>query len=104
LHLTRDDSAAEKNDKGDYETLSVSWFTTSGKIDGARSQFEVAGCAAASDCPMTAPVSESTTSWIVPSDMQLSTTADATKTVHFWAVTRDDRGGVSWLDGNATPL
>jgi hypothetical protein len=103
LKITRGDGSAEKDAAGNYEALSVSWFTTSGKIDGGRSQFDVAGCAAASDCPMSEPVKQSTTKWIVPSAEQLGKTANASKQVHFWAVVRDDHGGVSWLDGDAVP-
>jgi hypothetical protein len=103
LHATRADDAAEIEDNGNYEELSMSWFTTSGKIDGGRSAFDPAGCASASDCPKKTPASESTTSWIVPKSDQLGKTADSSQTVRFWAVLRDDRGGVSWMTGTATP-
>jgi hypothetical protein len=101
LHLTRSDNSAEIEANGDYETLSVSWFTTSGKIDGGRSEFPVPGCVTPSDCPTKAPSTESTTNWIVPNADQLAKTADDTQQVHFWAVARDDRGGTAWLDGFA---
>ncbi len=103
LKLPRADGSAELESGGNYEALSVSWFTTSGKIDGSRSQFDVPGCAAASDCPMKEPSAQSTTHWITPSADQLGKTAEASGEVHFWAVARDDRGGVSWLDGKAAP-
>jgi hypothetical protein len=103
LDLTRAGGSAEIESGGNYEALSVSWFTTSGKIDGGRSEFDVPGCAAASDCPMKEPSLDSTTHWITPSADQLAKTADPTGAVHFWAVARDDRGGVFWLDGAASP-
>jgi hypothetical protein len=103
LKVVRGADAAEQDDKGNYEALSVSWFTTAGKIDGARSEFGVPGCAAASDCPMTAPSLESTTHWITPTAEQLAKQSDASQQVHFWTVVRDDRGGVSWLDATASP-
>jgi hypothetical protein len=103
LKVTRAGGSAELDAKGNYEALSVSWFTTGGKIDGARSEFGVPGCAAASDCPMTEPSLESTTHWIAPNADQLSMQSDATRAVHFWTVVRDDRGGVSWLETTASP-
>jgi len=103
LKVVRADDAAELDAKGNYEALSVSWFTTGGKIDGARSEFDVPGCAAASDCPMKAPSLESTTHWITPNAAQLAKQSDASQQVHFWTVVRDDHGGVLWLDGAASP-
>jgi hypothetical protein len=101
LLVDRVPGSAELDANGNYEALTVSWFTTSGKIDGGRSAFDPPGCDTASDCPMKEPSSDSSTSWIVPKDTTLAVTADSSRTVKFWAVVRDDRGGVSWLTGTA---
>ena len=93
LGVTRAGDSSELDAKGNYEALSLSFFTTAGKIDGGRAAFDPPGCAAQSDCPMKAPVETTSTHWIVP-----KTSGDA----QFWAVIRDDRGGVSWLTGSAT--
>jgi hypothetical protein len=103
LDATRADDASELDSSGNYEALTVSWFTTSGKISDGRSIYTPPGCATPSDCPMKAPAADATTKWSVPKPAQLATTTDATETVQFWAVIRDDRGGVGWLPGSATP-
>jgi hypothetical protein len=99
LTVRRAEDAAELRADGRYEILSVSWFTTGGKIDGGRSSFTPSGCASQSDCPMVPPAMESTTDWEAPT----SSTIDSSGAVQFWAVIRDDRGGVGWLDGSAKP-
>jgi hypothetical protein len=102
LTVRRDAGAAELKADGTYESLSVAWFTTGGKIDGGRSSFTPAGCASQADCTTTAPALESTTDWEVPTaDVAAKDTAQ-TGVIRFWAVIRDDRGGVDWRDGTIT--
>ncbi len=101
LSTTRSDGSSEQDSSGNYEALSISWYTTSGKISDGRSAFLPPGCPAQSSCPTKAPVDVTTTNWQVPKATQLATTADAAGTVEFWAVIRDDRGGVSVLGGTA---
>jgi hypothetical protein len=103
LDATRADDASEMDSSGNYEALTVSWFTSSGKISDGRSIYTPPGCATPTDCPKKAPAADATTKWNVPKPEQLATTTDATQTVNFWAVIRDDRGGVGWLSGTATP-
>jgi hypothetical protein len=99
-----DDSAERSADPADathqvYEALTVSWFTSAGKIDGGRSAFDPPGCASQASCAHAAPVVSASTTWEAP-------TADAvgaSGTVRYWAVIRDDRGGVDWLAGTARP-
>jgi hypothetical protein len=90
-----------------YEALTVAWFATGGKIDGGRSLFVPDGkdsgghpCATQSDCPTTQPITVVTTKWTAPDPEMLSATAPGGE-VRLWAVLRDDRGGVSWLQGSA---
>ncbi len=89
LHATRSDDASEIVD-GHYEALSLSWFTDGGAIDGGRSTFDPDGCTTQSACATQVPVVEATTKW----------KTKAPGTVHFWAVLRDDRGGVGWRSGS----
>ena len=103
LDAVRSDDSAELDANGNYEALSLSFFTTSGKLEAGRSAFDPPGCAAQSDCPMKAPSSDANTKWTVPKQAQLDSTTDSTHSVEFWAIIRDDRGGVGWLKGTATP-
>ena len=88
LRAMRSDDASELVD-GSYEALSLSWFTDGGALDGGRSTFDPAGCRSQSACAMQVPTIEATTKW----------TTKAAGTVRFWAVLRDDRGGVGWRSG-----
>jgi hypothetical protein len=101
LLTTRAADAAERDDAGNFEGLTIAWFTTSGKIEGGRSAFDVAGCAAVSDCPMAEPDMLDGTLWNSPTPDQLFRTTTIDREVRFWAVVRDDRGGVSWQTGTA---
>ncbi|MEO9196607.1 MAG: hypothetical protein ABI445_23375 [Polyangia bacterium] len=91
LHATRADDASELVD-GDYEALSLSWLTNGGAIDGGRSTFDPDGCSSQADCATKMPSTEATTKWktALPGD------------VRFWAVLRDDRGGIGWRSGVLT--
>jgi hypothetical protein len=100
LTVRREPGAAELKPDGTYENLTVAWFTTGGKIDGGRSSFTPAGCASQVDCATTAPAAESTTDWEVPTADIASKESGASGMIRFWAVIRDDRGGVDWLDGS----
>jgi len=83
-----------------YESLTVAFFATAGKFDGSRAAFLPAGCATQQDCPAQAPLPDANTIWTPPTAPKLAPyTTDGT--VRFWAVLRDDRGGVSWVDGSA---
>lgn len=109
LHALRADDASElvpafdsagKVTGSQYEALTVAWFATGGKIDGGRSAFDPPGCATQLDCPQSAPAGDSSTKWEVPTAAALSLVSlDAS--VRFYAVVRDDRGGVGWLKGSA---
>lgn len=86
------------------EALTVAWFVTGGSIEGGRSAWVPAGCLTQADCPTAMPISEAVTKWNPPTHAQLSRTSTANDPrVNFWAVIRDDRGGVGWAAGTATP-
>jgi hypothetical protein len=102
LDATRADGAAELVD-GKYEALALSWFTSGGKLNAARSTYDPPGCDTQAACADKAPATDATTTWNSPTADHLATVMDADGAVHFWAVLRDDRGGVSWLEGTAKP-
>jgi hypothetical protein len=102
LATTRADGAAEIKPDGTYEALSISWFSDGGKIDGGRSALDPPGCSSQADCAKKPPVSGASTSWDPPG-AKPQPTAAPDGTVRFWAVVRDDRGGVNWLSGSAHP-
>lgn len=91
LHATRADDASELVGS-DHEALSLSWFTDGGALDGGRSTFDPEGCSSQAQCATQVPVTDAMTKWKtgVPGD------------VHFWAVLRDDRGGIGWRTGLLT--
>jgi hypothetical protein len=89
-----------------YEALTISYYTTSGKLAGLRGAFdpEGEGCLTAADCPTKPPALETTVEWTPPAPSALAkTTTPADPAVRLYAVLRDDRGGVSWIAGRATP-
>jgi hypothetical protein len=96
--LRHDDSAEQKSD-GTYEAMSLSWFTTGGSIDGGRSTFDPPGCASQDACATTPPVTTADTTWNAPTATQAAAQIDPDGRLRFWAVLRDDRGGVGWLQG-----
>jgi hypothetical protein len=98
----RDDAAAEKKPDGTYEALTVSWFTTAGHLDGGRSLYLPEGCNTPSACADQLPETGADTTWFAPTADQASGKVDAGGGVGFWAVIRDDRGGVGWRSGGLT--
>jgi hypothetical protein len=91
--------AAERKADGTYEALSVSWFTTAGHLDGGRSLYLPPDCNSPAECPDQLPEDGADTLWFAPTAAQASSVVDATGLVGFWAVIRDDRGGVGWRAG-----
>lgn len=85
-----------------FEQMTLSWFTTAGAIASSRAGFPPDGCATQSDCPTAAPALVATVDWNIVTAGDLPRYA-TDGTVFFWAVLRDDRGGVGWLAGSATP-
>jgi hypothetical protein len=98
----RSDDAAEKKPDGTYEALTVSWFTTAGHLDGGRSLYLPPGCTDPSKCADRLPESGASTSWFAPTAAQAAAVVDASGLAQFWAVIRDDRGGVGWRAGGLT--
>ncbi len=110
LVATRDADSAEMEAQLDsdgnftgfaYEALTVAWFTTAGKIDGGRSAFTPPACPTQAMCPTQAPGAQVDTHWTPPTDAQLPGQI-TNGSIEFWAVIRDDRGGVSAKQGIAT--
>ena len=98
----RSDDAAEKKSDGTYEALTVSWFTTAGHLDGGRSLYLPEGCSTPSSCADRVPETGADTTWYAPTLEQAAPHVDASGRVAFWAVIRDDRGGVGWRNGTLT--
>jgi hypothetical protein len=100
LAANRDVAAAELKPDGHYESLTVSWFTTAGHIDGGRSIYLPEGCTDPAKCATEVPELGADTSWFAPTLEQAAPNVDAaTGQIDFWAVIRDDRGGVGWRAG-----
>jgi hypothetical protein len=98
LETTFDDDGNVKGQA--YESLTVAFFSTAGTFDGNRAAYLPAGCITQQDCPLQPPLPDANTTWNPPTAAQLPQyTTDGT--VQFWAVLRDDRGGVSWVLGSA---
>lgn len=95
----RADDAAELKPDGTYEALTVSWFTTAGHLDGGRSLYLPPGCSEPSACATELPETGADTTWYAPTSDEAAPTVDASGLVRFWAVLRDDRGGVGWRAG-----
>ncbi len=95
-------NAAEIERDGSYEVLTLSWYTTSGRFDESRSVFIAAGCSDPTLCPKSSPGPRVESHYKGPTAAELALSADATGTIYYWAVVRDDRGGVGWLPGRAT--
>ena len=96
----RSDDAAEEKADGTYEALTVSWFTTAGHLDGGRSLYLPPDCTTPSACADQLPETGADTIWYAPTQDQAAPTVDAGGLVDFWAVIRDDRGGVGWRAGS----
>ena len=99
LSTLRSEASAEQKPDGTFEALSLSWFTTGGKIDGGRSTFDPPGCTSQTDCAATPPVTSAETTWDAPTATTAQTQVDPDGRLRFWAVLRDDRGGVGWVQG-----
>jgi hypothetical protein len=97
---TRAPDSAQRKPDGTYEALTVSWFTTAGHLDGGRSLYLPPGCTTPSDCADQLPETGADTTWFAPTAAQASGFVDGNGLVGFWAVIRDDRGGVGWRAGN----
>ena len=97
----RSDDAAEQKTDGTYEALDVSWFTTAGHLDGGRSLYLPPGCNDSSMCADQVPETGEDTSWFAPTSAQAAGFVDASGVVNFWAVIRDNRGGVGWRAGSS---
>jgi hypothetical protein len=96
----RSDAAAELKADGTYEALTVSWFTTAGHLDGGRSLYLPPGCNQPSECATQLPETGEDTTWFAPTAAEAAPYVDASGLVDFWAVIRDDRGGVGWRAGS----
>ncbi len=102
LSVLRAEHAAEQKADGSYEALALSWFTNGGRIDGGRSDFDPPGCDSQAACASVAPVTGVKTTYVTPTATKAATVADAQGRMKIWAVLRDDRGGVGWLEGLLT--
>lgn len=96
----RANDAAEPKADGTYESLSVSWFTTAGHLDGGRSIYLPPGCNDPATCADQLPEDGADTTWLAPTEAQAAGFVDGNGRVSFWAVIRDDRGGVGWSIGS----
>jgi hypothetical protein len=88
--------ASEKKPDGTYEALDVSWYSVAGKLDDSRTLFLPPGCDAPAKCPTLAPETFVSTRWSITQDEVLRAN-NLSGVVDFWAVVRDDRGGVGWI-------
>jgi hypothetical protein len=91
-------SFAEVEADGTVEPLYVSWFVTAGSISSSRSSFQAADCTG--ECLKMDVATMVATDWTPPDATEAAMRAP-TGEVDFWAVVRDDRGGVGWLAGSA---
>jgi hypothetical protein len=103
LIADRADGSAERKSDGTYEALSLSWFTTAGHLDGGRSIYLPPGCNDPAACATQEPEQGASTSWFAPTAAQAQTQIGGVGAVDFWAVIRDDRGGVDWRAGRLVP-
>ncbi len=94
--------SAEQKSDGTYEALSASWFTTAGHVDGGRSIYLPEGCNDPAACADQEPELFATTSWYSPTASEAAGHVANDGVVTFWAVLRDDRGGVGWKSGTFT--
>lgn len=94
--------AAELKPDGTYEALSVSWFTTAGHLDASRSLYLPPGCATRAPCAGDPPEDGADTTWFAPTQSEAADVGGGDGRVDFWAVVRDDRGGVGWRAGSLT--
>jgi hypothetical protein len=102
LVANRASDAAQQKSDGTFEQLTVSWYTTAGAIDGDLSYYLPSSCSAPGQCPTLAPELGADTTWFAPTAGEAAGVVGADGVVQFWAVLRDDRGGVGWRSGAAT--
>jgi hypothetical protein len=102
LAALRAADSAELESDGTYEAMSLSWFTDAGAIDGGRSSFDPPDCSSQLDCDQKVPPLSATTSWKAPTTTAATAQLSSSGRMHFWAVLRDDRGGVGWHTGVLT--
>ncbi|MDB4968659.1 MAG: putative lipoprotein [Myxococcales bacterium] len=95
--------AAERKADGTYEALTVSWFTSAGHLDGGRSLYLPPGCNDPAACAAELPEEGASTTWFAPTPAEAATTTEAGGEIDFYAVIRDDRGGVGWRAGTLRP-
>jgi hypothetical protein len=100
LRATRSSEPAERKPDGNYEQLSVAWYSTAGSIDGNVGNFNPAGCSTPGQCGAAEPMNTSLTDWYPPTASEAAPTL-IDGNAYFWAVIRDDRGGVGWILGHA---
>lgn len=103
-HLIADraDDASELKSDGRYEELSLAWYITAGKLAGARSVFEETVCQG-DGCNKTPPPMTVDAKWTAPTAEERLADVPADGLTEFWAIVRDDRGGIGWLYGSARP-
>src|SRR5579871_1275168 len=92
LATARSPDSAEPKQDGTYEQLYISWYATSGVLQDSRTSFYPSDCDPS--CMKPPPPLTASTQWTPP---------NSASEVTFWAVIRDDRGGIAWLSGQATP-
>ncbi len=102
LVATRATEASEQKPDARYEELSVAWYISAGKLAGARSIFEETECQGDA-CNLTPPPLAVNAEWTAPTAAQRIESVPADGLTEFWAIVRDDRGGIGWLYGTARP-
>ncbi len=99
LRVQRSEASAEQHTDGTYEALSLSWFTTGGRFQGARSTFDPPGCDSQAACASSPPITTAVTQWQAPDATKAALQTAPDGLMHLWVVLRDDRGGVGWRAG-----
>lgn len=102
LGADRASDASELKADSRYEELSVAWYISAGKLAGARAVFEDTSCQG-DECNKTPPPSSVDAEWTAPTASEAETSVPADGLTEFWAIIRDDRGGIGWLYGTARP-
>ncbi len=106
LTTERNEDASEQKSDGRYEELSVAWYISAGKLAGARAVFEDTSCQG-DGCNRMPPPLQVDADWTAPTSAEraedVPTGGALDGLTEFWAVVRDDRGGIGWLYGTARP-
>ena len=88
-----------ETDRGNVvEPLTVAWFTTAGTLAVARSTFQPADCDSACQKDPARLTAHVSSDWTAPDPSAYATTSE----IDFWAVVRDGREGVGWIQGTLT--